>query len=159
MGDGAGDVIEYVDRLDGVTAEQLDGFFVGWPDHPTPAQHLEILRRSHAAWLALHDGRCVGFVNAISDGVFYAFLPLLEVLPEYRGRGIGRELVRRMRGSLGGMYAVDLICDAELEPFYRALGFTRVTGMAVRNFENQRPAGGRCRDHDGTSRNGGRPVS
>ena len=32
-------------------------------------------------------GRVVGFVTAISDGVLSAYIPLLEVLPEYQGAG------------------------------------------------------------------------
>ena len=60
----------------------------------------------------------VGFITAISDGVLSAFIPLLEVLPA-PGPGIGSELVRRMLSELEDFYMVDLVCDPELEPFYR----------------------------------------
>ncbi len=121
------------DGIDGLRAADLDGFFEGWPQPPTPARHLDILRGSHAVVLA-HDGpRVVGFVNAISDGVLAAYIPLLEVRPAYRGRGIGRALVRRMLQRLDHLYMIDLVCDAGLAPFYAPLGFVQLAGMARRN--------------------------
>lgn len=131
--------ITYVDALDGLTPDSLTGFFQGWPFHPSPEMHLRILQNSARVWLAMDDSRCVGFVNALTDGVFCAFLPLLEVLPEYRGRGIGSELVRRMAESFNSMYAVDLICDQHLTPFYQRLGFSTGTAMLRRNYANQAP--------------------
>ena len=83
------------------------------------------------------SGKVIGFVTAISDRVLSAYIPFLEVLPEYRGKGIGSELVRRMLERLSSLYMVDLLCDAELQPFYAALGMHPATGMMVRNYERQ----------------------
>jgi ribosomal protein S18 acetylase RimI-like enzyme len=123
-------VITYLERVDTVRPDQLEGFFVGWPQRPTPARHLDLLRGSYAVELALEGDSVVGFVNAISDGVLSAFIPLLEVLPDYQHRGIGTELVRRLLDQLGDFYMIDLSCDASLEPFYSALGF-RVVDRAM----------------------------
>jgi GNAT superfamily N-acetyltransferase len=43
-----------------------------------------------------HEGRQVGFCRAVSDGVSFAYLADVYVLPEFRGRGLGVELVREM---------------------------------------------------------------
>lgn len=129
--------ITYTDRIESLSAKQLQGYFVGWPDHPDPEAHLEILHGSYAIWLAFNGDRCVGFINALSDGVFYAYIPLLEVLPEYQGQGIGTELVRRMTRSLESMYAIDIVCDESVVPFYKAIGFAQCVGMVKRNFSNQ----------------------
>ncbi len=72
---------------------------------------------------ALDGERVVGYVSAISDGVLNAFIPWLEVHPDYQGRGIGVELMRRILEQLDGMYAVDLACDRELLGYYERLGF------------------------------------
>ena len=130
----------YTNSPQSVTAEQLSGFFVGWPAHPDPQTHLEILRRSHAVWLAFDGDQCVGFVNALSDGVFYAYVPLLEVLPGYQGKGIGQELMKRMLDSLSGMYAIDVVCDEAVAPFYDRMGFSRCAGMIRRDYRNQNVA-------------------
>jgi ribosomal protein S18 acetylase RimI-like enzyme len=117
-----------------LTPADLEGFFVGWPLPPSPERHLELLRGSDHVVLARNgdEGPVVGFVTAISDGVLSAFIPLLEVLPERQGEGVGSELVRRMLAELDGFYMVDLVCDAELEPFYRRLGLTPLSGMGRR---------------------------
>ncbi len=41
-----------------------------------------------------HEGRQIGFARAVSDGIAIAYLADLYVLPEYRGRGFGKQLVR-----------------------------------------------------------------
>ena len=117
-----------------LTPADLEGSFVGWPSPPSPERHLEILRGSDHVVLAREgdEGPVVGFVTAISDGILSAFIPLLEVLPSRQGHGIGSELVRRMLAELDGFYMVDLVCDATLEPFYRRLGLTAMTGMGRR---------------------------
>ena len=132
-------MIRFVDSLRDTTPEQLQGFFVGWPNPPSPQTHLRILQKSAAVELAVDDttGRVVGFINALSDGVLMAYIPLLEVLPEYQGQGIGRTLVERMLARLGNLYAVDLLCDPELQPFYAQAGMQPATGMLLRNYARQ----------------------
>jgi GNAT superfamily N-acetyltransferase len=128
--------VAYTTSLDGVAPEHLQGFFEGWPSPPKPDRHLEILRGSYRVVLAREPGdpRVIGFVNALSDGVLYAFVPLLEVLPAHRRRGVGAELVRCLFEELSDLYAIDLLCDAELVPFYARFGMRLATGMAIRNY-------------------------
>ena len=133
-------MIRYTDSLDSISADQLaGGFFVGWPNPPSAETHLRVLGGSAHVWLAVDEasGQVVGFVNAVSDGVLSAYIPLLEVLPAYQQRGVGAELVRRMLETLSGIYMVDLLCDVELQPYYERLGMRRATGMLVRNYAAQ----------------------
>ena len=83
--------------------------------------------------------RVVGFVNALADGAHSAFLPLLEVLPDCRGKGIGRQLVRRMLRTLRHYPCVDLTCDPGLQAFYERSGMRRSTGMVIRNSRRRGP--------------------
>ena len=133
-------MIEYRTSVEGITADQLAGpFFVGWLNQPNPDTHLEVLRGSDHVVVAVNtmDQQVVGFVNALSDGVFMGFIPLLEVTPEYQGRGIGSELMLRLLDELSDFYTVDAMCDPELQPFYRHLGMQEATGVARRNYERQ----------------------
>ena len=124
--------ITYIDTPDSLKAENLQGFFVGWPNPPDPQRHLEILHSSYRVWLAMDGEKLVGFINAISDGILHAYIPLLEVLPTYQGKGIGSELVQRMIKSLEGIYAIDIVCDEQVAGFYERLGFFLLVGMAKR---------------------------
>lgn len=127
-------MIDFRYDLDELRPEQLRGFFVGWPVRPSPEQHLAALRGSYRVVMAINDhGKVVGFVNAISDGVAAAFIPWLEVLPDYQGRGLGGELARRMLAALDHLYSVDLTCDPDLRTFYERLGLRPLQGMGTRN--------------------------
>ena len=111
-------------------ADELAPFFVGWPSPPSLKRRLELLHGSDAVVLAFDGDRLVGFVVGVSDGAVAAYLPLLEVLPEYQGRGIGSELVRRILARYDDLYMVDLACDEELVGFYERFGLRRV-GVAM----------------------------
>lgn len=133
--------VRYQTGIDGIVAGDLaGGFFVGWPMPPSPELHLAMLRGSEAVVLAIDDavgagapGRVVGYVQAIGDGVLSAFIPNLEVLPDWQGQGIGSELVRQVLDVLGPRYSVDLVCDDDLVPFYERLGLSRYTAMIRRD--------------------------
>jgi GNAT superfamily N-acetyltransferase len=126
-------VTTYATGVQGVTAEQLEGYFDGWASYPSPSALLRILANSTVAVLAFDGDDVVGFVNALSDGELTAYIPLLEVRATHRGRGIGTELVRRVLDRLDGCYMIDVVCDADVAPFYERLGMQRLTGMVQRN--------------------------
>jgi GNAT superfamily N-acetyltransferase len=132
-------VIEYVTALDGIAADMLSGFFVGWPNPPSPETHLAILRNSAFAVLAIdrEAEHVVGFITAISDGVLSAYIPLLEVLPDYQGQGIGTELVKCMLAQCAGLYMVDTTCDPDVQRFYERCGMRASTGAMLRNYARQ----------------------
>ena len=126
--------IHYTDDPTTLTPDRLAGFFVGWPTAPSPEQHLAVLTGSYRAIIALDPAagdRVVGFVTMISDGVLTAFIPWLEVLPAYQGRGIGSQLVARVLEGTERFYSVDLLCDAALQEYYKRFGMVPLTGMTV----------------------------
>ncbi|MFD9698675.1 GNAT family N-acetyltransferase [Lentzea sp. NPDC059081] len=126
-------MITYDTDVSALTEEDLVGFFVGWPTPPSPAQHLAVLRGSYRVVVARSQDTVAGFVNMISDGVLTAFVPWLEVRPEFQGRGIGSELMRRVFAEAEHLYSVDLVCDDALRPYYERLGMAALTGMGVRH--------------------------
>lgn len=129
----------YVNSLADIVSTQLQGFFAGWPNPPTPEKHRELLEKSDYSILAIDETttRVVGFITAITDHVLSAYIPLLEVLPAYQGQGIGTELMRRMLEKLSKFYMVDLLCDPDLQPYYARFGMKSTTGMLVRNYNQQ----------------------
>ena len=130
--------IRYQSTLEGIRADNLGRFFVGWPDPPSPEAQLRIIQGSDFFVLAISPvGQVVGWISAISDGVSCAYIPHLSVLPDYQGMGIGAEPVRRMLKQVGHLYMIDLVCDRDVADFYVKQGFSECVGMVVRNFERQ----------------------
>ncbi len=132
--------MKYVQTLEGISPDMLKGgFFVNWPNPPTPETHFELLQNSYRVVLALDEEskKVVGFINAISDGVLSAYIPLLEVLPKYQNQGIGSKLVKIMLDQLKHLYMIDLLCDENLQSYYEKLGMNKAQGMMIRNYKNQ----------------------
>jgi ribosomal-protein-alanine N-acetyltransferase len=70
---------------------------VGWPDAAT--------------WIAAENDSIIGFAIvewASEVAGIVAYIQTIEVLPEERGRGIGRELLRRIEGSANAAGAIDI---------------------------------------------------
>jgi ribosomal protein S18 acetylase RimI-like enzyme len=130
-------MVRYQESLGSIRAGNLRGFFAGWPMPPSPETQLAVLASSDYLVVAVDEAsdRVVGFVTALSDGVLTAYISLLEVLPTYQRRGIGSELVRRMLLKLQHLYAVDLLCNPELQSFYGKLGMVPASGMCIRRYD------------------------
>lgn len=116
-----------------------EGFFKDWPNPPNQEKHKRILEKSYKSLIAVDEksNKIIGFINAVSDGILSAYIPLLEVLPEYQKQSIGSELVRRMLEELNDFYMVDLCCDEGLQSFYKKLGMIKSQGMICRNYKYQ----------------------
>lgn len=89
-----------------------------------PRETQDRLIREASRVVGLYDGdRQVGFCRAFTDGVSVVYLADVYVLAEYRGRGLGEELVREMVES--GPYAQLkwILHTEDMHPLYRKVGF------------------------------------
>jgi GNAT superfamily N-acetyltransferase len=74
--------------------------------------------------VGLYDGgRQIGFCRAFSDGVSLAYLADVYVLGEYRGRGLGEELVREMIENGPYAHVKWILHTTDAHPLYRKFGF------------------------------------
>src|SRR5258708_993130 len=83
------------------------------------------LLASHSLITAWDGSRLVGLGNAISDGYLVVYYPHMLVLPDYQGRGIGSELMRRLMARYQGFHQHMLVADGRALDFYRKCGFER----------------------------------
>ncbi len=117
--------------------EIADGFFQHWPNPPDKNGHRRILEKSYKSVVAIHENKIIGFVNIISDGVLSAYIPLLEVIPEYQKQGIGKKLMELAIDETKDFYMIDLSCSDDVVEFYEKLGMERANAMCFRNYKNQ----------------------
>jgi len=104
--------------------------------------YAEALRGSWASVAAYDGDRLVGFARAISDGKLHAFITEMIVHPEYQGRRLGEQLLKRLvdRCHASGVTDIQLFCAQGKSDFYLKNGFSRrpddAPGMQYRGIES-----------------------
>jgi GNAT superfamily N-acetyltransferase len=89
-----------------------------------PCETVERLIREASRVVGLyHDDRQVGFARAVTDGAVFVYLADVYVLADFRGRGLGAELLREMIER--GPYASHrwLLHTADAQGLYERFGF------------------------------------
>jgi ribosomal protein S18 acetylase RimI-like enzyme len=88
-----------------------------------------VLQRAHEgsqAWVGARDaaGRLVATARALSDGAKHAWIYDVVVDPKWRGRGLGRALMRRLldHPQVRGVHFIHL-GTRDAQTFYERLGF------------------------------------
>lgn len=129
-------MITYKTDLKGITVDRIKGFCNKWKYPLKPEQLIQILKNSFKFVLAVDcdNDNVVGFVNALSDQIHFAFIPMLEVLPVYQHRGIGTKLMESLLKGLEHIACIDLTCDPNLQPFYEKFKMLRSHGMVIRRY-------------------------
>lgn len=80
----------------------------------------------------IFDGaKVVGTARAISDLEYHAGLYDVAVHPAYQGQGLGRQMLEYLLSQLP-VWRVFLVCDPDVEDFYRHFGFEKLQGVMAR---------------------------
>lgn len=128
-------MITYSAAHSAIDLPQLAAIFAaagwGWRG-ADPAKLAALVEGSRFVVSAHDEERMIGFARAISDGVTNAYVSTVAVLPAYRGRGIGAELVNRL---LAGRDEIRFVLHAGpgVQEFYRKLGFEDASDMLRRD--------------------------
>ena len=87
-------MFEYRDNPALENRQLNDLFAASWVGHEE-RDFRPVLERGLAYVAVFEADRLIGFVNVASDGAQHAFLLDVTVHPDFQGRGIGTQLVRR----------------------------------------------------------------
>ena len=74
------------------------------------------------------DGRLIGYIDCVSNGVTDAYIQDLMVHPDHQGKGVGTELMNRMITRLKEqrIFMISVIYDEALKAFYERFGFRQL---------------------------------
>lgn len=102
-----------------------------WKEEYDPGSIPNLILGSFAFAVAVDQktGHAIGMGRIISDGVSDGYIQDLVVLPAFRKRGIGQEIVETLVSACrnAGITWIGLIAEPDTEAFYRPLGFHVMT--------------------------------
>jgi GNAT superfamily N-acetyltransferase len=108
---------------------------VGWrPVAQTDADLEAALAISWNVTARTPDGALVGLARVLDDGVLYASVWDILVVPQHQRRGIGRLLLEAVLEQTAGRRLVSLIATPAGEALYRSAGFTGTDGRSTALF-------------------------
>jgi GNAT superfamily N-acetyltransferase len=97
----------------------------GWSSADKPEKLIPALNNSDALVTARISGKLVGIGNAISDGSLVVYYPHMLVHPAYKGKGIGRTMMKLLQQKYASFHQQMLTADFDAVGFYKSLGFDR----------------------------------
>ncbi|HEX9928509.1 MAG TPA: GNAT family N-acetyltransferase [Pyrinomonadaceae bacterium] len=96
----------------------------GWEKRVADKERFQTMMENADRTVAAFEGeRLVGFARALCDGVSNGYIGTVAVAIDFRGRGIGRELVERLIGDDTNITWV-LRAGRGSREFWEKIGFT-----------------------------------
>lgn len=111
---------------------------VNWLSGNYPERLKKALDNCETVFTAWDNTEMVGLINAIDDGELTAFVHYLCVNPLYQHKGIGKELLNRIKSKYQNYLYLILIAENEsLIKYYVQNGFEHNNGRYVLNIQNK----------------------
>ena len=104
-----------------------------WQESPEARSVIPAMIRGSFCFMVARalDGRIIGMARVISDGHSDAYIQDVTVLENYRGQGVGRELVRRLTQFCVSRKIgwIGLVAEPGTQGLYEELGFGPLAGF------------------------------
>lgn len=133
-------VLEWIYSIENVDWEELSRLYLVAPlGTKDPSDLIIAFSNSMFTCFVYDAGRLIAASRALADGRDCSYICDVAVHPGYQGRGIGREIVSTLVSLSKDHKKIILYAAPGKEPFYRKLGFKRMT-TALAIFKNQAKA-------------------
>ena len=125
--------LTWTDSLDTVDWDELSELYRVAPLGNKSASDLRVVfTNSMYRCFAYDEGRLVAAGRALADGIDCSYLCDIAVHPDHQGRGVGKEIVDRLRDLSRNHRKIILYAAPGKDRFYLKLGFRRMlTAMAI----------------------------
>jgi len=110
-----------------LSSKDLEELFlsVEWSSGHFPDK-LEIAMKNYETVVTAWDGdKLVGLISAMDDGIMTAYIHYVLVRPEYQDKGIGKELIERVKEKYKDYLRIVLVAYDKECGFYEHLGFEK----------------------------------
>lgn len=110
-------------------SKQLADLFlsVEWSSGHFPERLVQAMRGFETVFAAWDGDALVGLISAMDDGSMTAYVHYLLVRPEYQGRGIGKQLVQRVKERYADYLRIVVVAYDEEMGFYEGCGFEKAS--------------------------------
>jgi GNAT superfamily N-acetyltransferase len=121
---------EWIDIFEGDRQQELYAFYSKqwWTRGRTFEDVIRMIQHSDVVLgCCTEDGTLAGFARVLTDYTFKALIFDVIVREDFRGKGLGQVLVRRIidHEALTMVRSFELYCPEALIPFYEKIGFER----------------------------------
>jgi ribosomal protein S18 acetylase RimI-like enzyme len=132
--------IIWKESLQEINWDELSALYKAAPlGNKSPAWLQSAFTNSMFRCFAYEDEALAGAGRALADGVDCSYICDVAVLPQYQGKGVGRDIISRLIAQSKGHRKIILYAVPGKEPFYKKFGFRRMTtAMAI--FQDQERA-------------------
>ncbi len=100
---------------------------VEWSSGHYPDKLAEAMKNFKTVYTAWDGERLIGLICAMDDGIMTAYIHYLLIHPSYQNRGIGRQLVNRMKEKYKDYLRIVLVAYNEEIGFYESCGFEKAS--------------------------------
>ena len=109
------------------TSAELERLFlsVSWSSGHFPEKLVLAMRGFSTVFSARVQGKLVGLICAMDDGVMNAYVHYLLVDPAFQGEAIGRTLVARVKEKYADFLRIAVIAYNDERQFYENCGFVK----------------------------------
>lgn len=98
---------------------------VGWSSGHFPEKLVIAMKNFETVFSAWDGDKLVGMICAMDDGIMTAYVHYLLVHPDYQLKGIGKELVNRVKNHYKDYLRIVVVAYGDERKFFEYCGFEK----------------------------------